>query len=214
MQAQLGWGVGTRMSGRLQFYQLNLAAIMRHVDPSASSASGLLAGSLDFEGTDVRSVDDITATLQARLNEVQAFEYPVLRQIAPYLGGQSSSSSLGNGDIQARLAAGIVRIERLALEVRQLPLYMQGTATLGGGLNLDVTVKPRRGNNTILAGLLGAGTGTNRALPVALLSQVTQLVARQLVHLRVTGTVRSPVIEVEPPPVLSQNALRFLFSAP
>ena len=108
--AQVGWGVGTQLSARLEFFQLDFASILRHVDPTGPSGSGLLTGSLVLDGTDVRSFDDVAALLEARLTDAQAFQYPVLRQIAPLVGGESSSS-MGNGRIRARLAGGIVRVD-------------------------------------------------------------------------------------------------------
>ncbi|HZU38682.1 MAG TPA: hypothetical protein VFA18_22335, partial [Gemmataceae bacterium] len=205
--AQLGWGVGSQLTGRFQFFELDVQSILRDMDPFGPSGGGLLTGTLALDGTDVRSSDDVTALLEARLTNAQAFQYPVLRQIGPYLGGESTAS-VGNGNIRARLAHNIVRVERLALTVRQLPLYIQGTMTSSGRLDLDVTVNRRRGGNPLLAGLLGSGNG--QPLPLSLLSQATRLVAGQLVHLRVTGTLANPITQVEPPPILSDNALRFL----
>ena len=90
------------------------------------------------------------------------------------------------------------------MSVRQVPLYIQGTITDEGRVDLDVTINRRPRRAPLLVALLSPPSG-------GLLTPVTRLIAGQLVHLRVTGTVANPSIQLEPPPILSNNALRFLF---
>ena len=47
------------------------------------------------------------------------------------------------------------------------------------------------------------------AIPRLLLYEATALVANQVVHLHVTGTVRSPVVRLEPILLLTEEAVRF-----
>jgi hypothetical protein len=46
-------------------------------------------------------------------------------------------------------------------------------------------------------------------VPVALIAQVSALLADRVVHLRVTGTVRSPTVRLDPVRLLTDEAVRF-----
>jgi hypothetical protein len=47
------------------------------------------------------------------------------------------------------------------------------------------------------------------AVPVSLLLQASDYLSNRLIRLRVTGTVRSPVVTVEPITLLTEEAVRF-----
>ena len=49
-----------------------------------------------------------------------------------------------------------------------------------------------------------------RVIFSSVLRQAGGLLANRLVRLRLTGTFRNPIIQVEPLPVLTEDALRFL----
>jgi hypothetical protein len=56
-------------------------------------------------------------------------------------------------------------------------------------------------------GLLRAPAGGS--LPLSLLTEASVLLANRVVRLRVVGTVHSPVIQVEPGGLLTEEAVRF-----
>ena len=49
-------------------------------------------------------------------------------------------------------------------------------------------------------------------MPINLLAQASTFLANRLIHLRVTGTVRSPTIQVEPIALLAEEAVRFFLN--
>ncbi|HEV3262578.1 MAG TPA: AsmA-like C-terminal region-containing protein [Gemmataceae bacterium] len=212
-RGRLGWGEGTRLQAQVQLFQLDLESLARQLADSGQTGTGRITGRLDFSGTDVRSWDDVTATLEASLAQTQAFQFPVLNALAPYVFPGQSPAAAGTGEVRARLDRGIIRVQRLALDVRQLPVFIQGTITLQGRLDLDATVNNSRpGQNLILPRLLGDRFSPSAPLPVGILTQATNLLARQLLHFRVTGTVHSPAVRIEPLPLLSEGALRFFLN--
>src|SRR5205085_4927940 len=94
----------------------------------------------EFSGNEMRSLNDLTGTLQAKLTQSQAFQAPVLYQVAPYLGIQTSSS-FDQGELRARLSRGAFRIQNLTLLGQSLRVLVIGTVTLTGRLDLDVTAR-------------------------------------------------------------------------
>ena len=73
-----------------------------------------------------------------RMEQGQALQLPVLRQITPYLRPGVSSATFQSGELKGRLAGGIFRIQRLTLVGDFLKLLIQGNVTVAGNLDLDV----------------------------------------------------------------------------
>jgi hypothetical protein len=118
----------------------------------------------------------LSGSLEATLTQTQAFQLPVLRQVAPFLGIQTTST-FDNGELRARLAGGMFRIEKLNLQRPPLQIAIDGNVALMGQLDLEVTAKTGLSS-------LGNRPGVGGAIP--------------LLHLRVTGATHNPSIRIEP----------------
>jgi hypothetical protein len=68
------------------------------------------------------------------------------------------------------------------------------------------------GANPRLLRLLGLRLPAVGPIPLSLILEATDYLSNRLVHLRVTGTWRSPVITVEPVSLLSQEAVLFFLN--
>jgi translocation and assembly module TamB len=209
-RAGLSWDGATRLDGSLRFSGLDLEALLRPLTDMGQVGTGKLSGRLDFGSKDLRSVDDLTATLDAQFQQARGLDYPVLRQLTPYLGRGQSSGTFRSGDARARLDRGVVRVQRLTLSGSTLQLLIEGTLTLAGRLDLDVTANTGVvGVNPPALRLLGLRIPALGPIPVSLLLEATTYFSNRLIHLRVTGTVRSPSVQVEPMSLLTEEAVRF-----
>jgi hypothetical protein len=207
------WGAGSRLAGSVRFSRLELGALARQVSDLGQTGRGRLTGRVDFGGTDLRSVNDVTATLQATFQEAQPRGFPVLQQLVPFLGPGASATSFRSGDFRARLANGIVRIQRLTLLGNNVQLFADGTVTLEGRLNLEVTANTGQlGINPRFLQLLGLRLPAFGPLPLSLVLEASTYLSNRTVHLRVVGTIRSPIIRVEPVSLLSEEAVRFFIN--
>ncbi len=212
-RASFTWGAGSRLDGSVRFSRVELGALARQAGDLGETGRGRLTGRLDFGAMQPRSVNDLTATLQASLQEAQPQGFPVLQQLVPFLGPGASSSSFRSGDVRARLAGGIVRVQRLTLTGNNVQLFADGTVTLAGRLALDVTANTGRlGANPRFLQLLGLRLPAVGPVPLALVLETSTYLSNRTVHLRVGGTVRSPVITVEPVSLLSEEAVRFFIN--
>ncbi|HTU18144.1 MAG TPA: AsmA-like C-terminal region-containing protein [Gemmataceae bacterium] len=210
LQSTLHWGNGLRLTGLLLFYQVDLRTLFQHSPSISAYISGRVSGRVDLAGSEMRSLNDLTAVVQARMEQGQALQMPVLRQITPYLRPGASKSRFQSGDLKGRLAGGIFRIEHAGLVGDFLKLLILGTVNLAGNLNLDVTAQ------TGLYCLNPTQTNALRsripiigAIPRLLLYEASSLLSAAVVHLRVTGTVHSPVVRLEPLLVMTEEAIRF-----
>lgn len=213
LESTLNWGNGLRLTGLLLFYQVDLRTLLRNSPEVSAYASGRVSGRVDLAGSEMRSTNDLTAVVQAKMEQGQALQLPVLRQIIPYLRPRAQSSTFQSGELKGRLAGGIFRIQRASLVGDFLKLLIQGTINLAGNLNLDVTAQSG------LYGLSPSRTDSVRsriplvgAIPRLIIYEASSLLASAIVHLRVTGTTRSPVIHLEPLLVMTEESVRFFLN--
>src|SRR5207244_1250462 len=105
---------------------------------------------------------------------------------------------------------GVFRIEQLNFAGTTMQLFVDGTVTLAGRLNLQVIANSGNlGVNPSFVRFLGLRIPAVGPIPVALFMEASTYFSNRLIHLRVSGTVRSPVITVEPLSLLTEEALRF-----
>jgi translocation and assembly module TamB len=209
-RASLGFGVGTHLQGHLRFSGVDLRTALRPLAESATLGGGKASGRVEFSGHDVRSLDDVTATVEASFAQAQAFQLPILSQVAPFIVPGRSSTTFQSGVLRGRLSNGIFRVQRLSLSGDLVRLFAEGNVTTGGRLNLEVTATTQ---------IVGAGAGLLRALglrvplagpvPLSLLLEATGYLSSTSVHLIVSGTVRHPTTRVEPLSLLTDEAARF-----
>jgi translocation and assembly module TamB len=214
LRASLRLGPSTRLEGQARFYNVDLRNLLRQAGELGQVGSGKLSGVLDFSGSDVRSLNDVGATLDATLADTQAFQFPVLAQLLPWIApGQGSSATFRSGDVRARLAGGIIRIERLTLVGSLVRLIAEGTMTLEGRLGLEVTASagPLRVDPNAIR-LLGLRLPSVGPTPLTVLLRASSYLSTRVIRLRVTGTVRSPSIQVEPSSLLPEGVVRFFLT--
>lgn len=171
-RATLIWETGLRLEGDIRFFNMELRTLLRQATDSTQFGNGRVTGQFSFVGTQITSLDDLTGTLTAALAQTQAFQFPVLQQLAPFLGIQPAST-FDSGEISARLARGRFQIQKLALQGPFLQVNMDGIVALSGRLDLEVTRK------------IGLTPGIN-------------VLSSPPLRLEVTGTVRNPAIRIKP----------------
>jgi translocation and assembly module TamB len=209
-QGRLSWGAGLDLRALLRFYEVDIGALLHNFGSIGSYAAGKITGRADFSGDQMHSVNDLRARVQAHLRDTQALSLPVLRVLTPYLRPGISSATFQSGGLQGRLANGVFNVESLTLASEVIELVLVGTVTLTSRLDLDVST--RTGlllQNPTNLRTLGLQVRNVTTLPLAVLTQAATLLANRVVHLHLTGTLSSPVIQVLPARLLPEEAIRF-----
>jgi hypothetical protein len=212
-RAHLTWAPAGRLEGNIRFYDVDLRVLMGSTGDPSTLANGRLGGRIDLGGSEILSADDLTATVSATLSQGQALQLPVLKQITPYLRPGMSASTFQTGQLEGRLTRGIFRIQRLTLQGGLLQMIVEGTVNLQGRIDLEVTA--RTDNITFLPPalrVLGLRLPVAGGLPVGLITEASLLLANRVVHLHVTGTLRNPIIQVQPLPLLTEEAVRYFLT--
>jgi translocation and assembly module TamB len=213
-EATWTWGGESRLNGQLRCTGLNVQTLIRQLADTGQGGLGQVNGRITFAGDNVRSVNDVTADVEATVRQTQAQGLPVIFQALPFIApGRSTSAMFDSGSLRARLNGGVLRVQRLGLEGRALKIFAEGTVTLEGRLNLEVTgTTGQYGVNPNLLRVLGLRLPVAGPIPVSLILQVTSALSNRLVHLRVTGTYRNPSIQIEPLSLLTQEAVYFFLN--
>jgi hypothetical protein len=201
-QASAIWQGALRLNSQVQFVGVNL----QQAFAGNRLGNGRVTGRLELTSERLQSIDDLQGNLTATMQQAQAMDYPVLRQVAPILGF-STSKTFQRGEIRARLARSVVYIERLALAEGPWQLYADGNVTLRGNVHLEMTANSGRIANLVSA--LGWRVPAAGTIGADLLARATTALSPQLVHVHVAGNVREPTIQVVPLPLLTEKALRF-----
>lgn len=213
-RAQLRLGLrysgGWRVEGQLLLLDAGLRSLAGLVGDVTSFARGRVTGRVDFAAAELRSLADLTASVQAKLNDAQALQLPVLKLLVPHLLPGQAALDFQAGELRGRLSGGVFRVSELTLDSSLLLLLLQGSVTLQGRLDLDVTAQTSStGVDPLLLGSLLRKLPVVGPVPVGLVFRVTELLSDRVVHLRVGGTVRSPRVQVEPLRLLSDQAARY-----
>jgi hypothetical protein len=198
------WGLEPRLEGKVTFTGVELRGLLHQAAESAHLGGGKVTGWLDFSGPGLGSPSDLTAMLDARLAQTQALDYPVLRQLTAVLR-MAPSSTFQSGVVRARLAGGVVRVERLSLHGGPGDILLSGTVTTQGRLDLNVHANVGR----LALNAVGVPLPFEGTIPARMLNSLNNYLASRLVQFRVLGTVRSPTIQIRPLPILQEEGIRF-----
>lgn len=202
---------GIDVSGKGKFTRLDLRSLLHSFSSASRLANGKVSGVFTLAGRNVRSARDLSGTLKADLSNTQAMSMPVMERVLPFLsGGISGGTTFDDGDLRARLANGVVRIERFTLTSSSAQVYAQGSVTLAQRLRLQVTVRTgQQDTGARAAGILASRIALIAAPPVGLLMEATQFLSNQVINLDVTGTIRSPTVRIKPISMFGQDVIQF-----
>jgi hypothetical protein len=198
------------LNGNYRIFRVDIAALEKSLGSQSAHGRGRLSGTLQISGRNVRSVNDVQATLQADLEDTQPNAVPLLDKFSRYVGGfAAASSAFGDGRVEAHLARGVVHVDRLSLASDRMQLYVTGRIDLVGRLNLEATVATGKSINPALAQRLLTRLAIVPVAPASLLLQINDILSDRVVHLQITGTLTRPNIRLRAFATLREEALRF-----
>jgi hypothetical protein len=205
-------GRSLQVEGGYRFLDVDLRAMFPRVGGLHSLGGGRLAGRFDFSGQDMRSLDDLTATIETTLSKTQALQTPIFQGLMPFLKSVRGDLAFDDGYLKGRLANNVVHVQTLQLNSNVLRLTAKGTLTLAGRLDLEATMltglEVLVGLNPVAAQV--ARLPRNGPIPAQQLTELTRLLTDRVLHFRITGNLRSPITRVEPLKTLTDEAARFL----
>lgn len=204
------WGADNRLEGRLRFNNVDLRQAYQG-SSSGVIGSPVVSGKLDLGGTDVGSFEDIVLRLEATMQRTQASQSPVLQQLTPYLLRINSATVFREGEIKAQLTHGLARIEKLSLKSDVIRMFLDGTVTIPSQ-RIDLSTSVYTGNlvgGACLPGLVGLSASSTQVPLASQLVAITNRLSPFLMHFQITGSLRTPTVQIRPLSALSAEAARF-----
>lgn len=210
-QFEYSWGNSGRTTGQVKFTNVRIGNVLTDLRQSNYFGSARVTGRVDLKGDDVRSVDDLTASVFASIQQASTRDLPVLNVITPFVPPSVLLKPFDSGELQARLSRGVFRIERLTLASPNTDLYADGTVTTAGRLDLGVIVRTGTvGLNDTLLRQLGLSIIPVGPLPLQVVRDVSIFLSNRTVRLNITGTVARPQPQLNTAALITEEAIRFL----
>lgn len=215
-KATVYWGVGTgaRVDGDVRFIDVPLRTLSPSLGENSFVGNGRLTGRFVLAGANVRTVNDLTGSLVATLNNTSVKEIPLLQRTVPYLNPIGVTKPFQQGDVRATLAGGIFRVHRLALANPTAQVHASGTVRVSTGvLDLDVIAHTGQiGPDVRALRLLGLRLPAFGPIPITLIRDVSTFFSNRTVRLTITGTASNPVVRVNTAALLTEEAVRFFLT--
>jgi uncharacterized protein involved in outer membrane biogenesis len=203
---------GLSLESQWRFHRVDLKTLISQVGGSSLPGSGQLSGRLALSGRRIASFRDLSGRLSAQLRDARGQGLPLAAQMQRHLAGigNVTSTVFREGDLEATLGQGSVRVEQLSLSSPALRVYARGRYTpISDRVAMDVTV----GTGQPLADRVAAQVVLSQLAlatpPTAVIGVANELLANRLIHLRVNGTLQRPTISVRPAATLGWEALGF-----
>lgn len=202
-----------RITGHLRFLGVDLKSVLTET-ADFGRVTGRADGRFDFKGENVRDLNDLSGTLGLTFAQTSALEAPVLRPIAPYVAPGQSFLGFTRGELQAVLARGVFRIQRLTLEAPSLRIFADGNVTTSGRLDLAVNALTGQiGTNPQLMRLAGITLPALSPIPVATLARISNDLSRRVIRLSIGGTIRAPIVQVNAAAILTESVVRYFLGS-
>ena len=205
-----------RWSGRLD---ATLSTAARRVDlgrilrGTVRAGGGLVDGNLRLVAKRATNVNDVNGTFDATLRDANTLQIPVISDLATFLTTLPTSTSVADSKIEGRLGNGLVHLERVTVAAANAQILAEGTASLQGRLNLQVTARTdESGPADKLLELADSPLVMAAPTPIGMVAKANAALKDRVVHLRVGGTAARPVIRLEPGRQLGKEAIKFFMN--
>jgi hypothetical protein len=203
------YGPVSRLAGELRFDRVPLQTLIG--SSVTAFGNGRISGRFDLSGQAIRSFDDVTGTLNAKLNQTSVKEVPLIKLVTPYLSPFGFLQPFDAGEVKGRLAGGVFRLERFVLSNPGAHVFAEGAVTRTGRIDVDVVaITGQIGPNVRALKLLGINLPALGPLPISLVMSVSDLLSNRMIRLRISGTVKSPNVQINKAALLTDTAVRFL----
>jgi uncharacterized protein involved in outer membrane biogenesis len=212
-QFTINWGYTARVDGQILFNNVPIRTLAPGLGENALVGNGRITGRFDLHGSNVRSVDDLTGTLLARLNNTSVKEVPILQQAAPFLNAYQLTRPFDSGDVRGVLRQGVFHVQRLALANPGAQIFAEGTIRTSGQIDLDVVAHTGTiGPQVRALRLFGLRIPAFGPLPLTLLRDVSDFLSNRTIRMTITGSVDNPIVRVNARALLTEQAVRFFLA--
>lgn len=212
--ASLRLGNDRSFQGQVELTSIDLHTLNQVGSDSNRLATGRISGRIALSSTDMNLPDRLRGTVNLDLDDAALFSVPVFRELGRFLGS-AQGGLFEDGDLVATIANRQLIIESFTLEGRLVQLHATGTVGFDTQLNLEVLVNtnqiiPETGL-ALVALIPGLSAVLDRSEQALL--QFGSFLSNRLVKLRVSGTLKNPVVNIDASILVAKTATTFFAGA-
>jgi translocation and assembly module TamB len=207
--ARVRFGLHRNFSADLKLTQLDLGLLTRGALDSKRPASGKVSGTVDLKGLDAYRLETYSGRADLRLIDASVLDLPVFRVLDRFLGGAAGGGVFEQGELHALVSNRQIIVEQLALFGRVAQLHGEGKVGFDGQVDLVVLVNTNQMIPETGEALVALIPGLRNARGSVASLQVANYLSNKLLKLRVSGSVWSPVVTVDPSATVSNAAVGF-----
>ena len=205
-------GGSSKLSGHIALVNVNGNSIIRVLSDTGPSVGGLTSGRIDFTADPLRTIHDLTGTIRLSSERLYLFQAPVFRDLSRMIGPNASpQTSLRRVELKAVVTRGFIRIQRFSCAAPTVQLFVDGMVSLDGRLRLGLT-----GSSGSQALRLALGPIVAASIPLSfnplsalVVIQASRIIAQHTIQAEITGTLRSPSVQIRPLATLTEEGVRF-----
>ena len=211
--AQFRLGEDQTYSATLRLSDLDLEPIARLSGDARRPASGRVSGKLTVGGTRPSDTNTLRGQIHLTLADASVVDLPIFREIDKFLGS-ARGGVFESGTLDGAISRRVLTLEAVTLNGRLAQIHATGTIGMAGQLNLEVLVSTRdvipQTGQALLAAIPGLRDVLGRQADEV--SKVSSYLSSRLLKLRVTGTLRSPSVNLNPGAAVGEAAVGFFGS--
>ena len=204
---------GVDLSSQFRGRRVDFVRLTSELGKPVSVASGTVTGTARIGGRGVRGLRDLNGSFDFRLGQTRGAAVPGLISASRFLGPLSlATTRFDRGEARGLLSGGAVILEEVTLVSDSALVRADGEVYLPSGrLNLGLFVAT--GTNGLLQlnlQRIAQRFVVQAIIPIPVLFEVADLFQNRALVLDVRGTLRNPIVRLDPAATFREESVRFL----
>ena len=194
----------------VQLADIDLQTLIRLETDARRPATGRISGKVTLGGTDPTHPQSYRGKINLDLDDASVVALPVFRELERFLGS-ARGGLFEDGDLAGTIANRQLIVEALTLEGRLVQIHATGTVGFDGQLNLEMLVNTNQIIPQTGAALVGMIPGLREVVGRGgeAMARVATFLSNRLLKFRVTGTLKSPTVNLDPSVGVGDGAVGF-----
>ncbi len=204
---------GVDLSSQFRGRRVDFVRLTSQLGRPVSVASGTVTGTARIGGRGVRGLRDLNGSFDFRLGQTRGAAVPGLIAASRFLGPLSlATTRFDRGEASGILSSGAVIFDEVTLVSDSALVRADGQVFLPSGrLNLGLFVAT--GSNGLLQlnlQRIAQRVALQAIIPLPVIFEVADLFQNRALVLDVRGTLRNPIVRLDPAETFREESVRFL----
>jgi hypothetical protein len=210
--AKLEIGSRLRLDSKFDLANIDAYSMIHSLTGFTGTGNGKLSGHLEISGKSIRTENDLVGLFQGKLQQSNAFSFPLLDQIGRLIGSASTwrNKRFESENIDLALNKGRVEVREFRLQNSLASIAVEGNAWLNGQLDMEVAARIESLDQpSLVQQIAGSPLAKLTGSQAAFFAQASEFLSERIVFVDVGGTVKRPQMRLNPGKQLKEEAIRY-----